>query len=173
MGRYGAMVQLGETPENDDDPKPKYAGLRKEQSLGSITFEEALDLFKLPKVVGEFNGKDLKVAIGRFGPYVQSGSLFASIPKGEEPIDLTLDRAIELMEAKIQADKDKFINSFDHEAGEIQVLNGRWGPYIKHLKKNYKIPKDDDPKKLTMEQAYELIKNPIKPKRGGKKKKKK
>ncbi|MFT6716514.1 MAG: DNA topoisomerase-1 [Saprospiraceae bacterium] len=173
MGRYGAMVQLGETPENDDDPKPKYAGLRKEQSLSSVTFEEALDLFKLPKVVGEFNGKDLKVAIGRFGPYVQSGSLFASIPKGEEPIDLTLERAIELMEAKIIADKEKFINSFDHEKGEIQVLNGRWGPYIKHLKKNYKIPKDDDPKKLTMETAYELIKNPIKPKRGGKKKKKK
>ncbi len=172
MGRYGAMVQLGETPENDDDKKPKYAGLRKEQSLGSVTFEEALDLFKLPKVVGEFNDKDLKVAIGRFGPYVQSGSLFASIPKGEEPLDLTFDRAVELMEAKIQADKEKFINSFDHEAGEIQVLNGRWGPYIKHLKKNFKIPKDEDPKLLTMDQAYELIKNPIKPKRGGKKKKK-
>lgn len=172
MGRFGAMVQLGETPENDEDPKPKYAGLKKGQTLGEITLEEALELFKLPKVLGTYNEKDVKVAIGRFGPYVQNGSLFASIPKEEEPVDLKLDRAIELIEAKIKADKEKFINSFDHESGEIQILNGRWGPYIKYNKKNFKIPKEEDPKELTMERAYDLIQNPVKPKRGGRKKKK-
>ncbi len=171
MGRFGAMVQLGETPENDDDEKPKYAGLKKEQSLTDVTLEDALELFKLPKIVGEFQEKDLKIAIGRFGPYVQWGSLFASIPKDENPVEVTLERATELMELKIQTEKEKYINTFEHAKGEIQVLNGRWGPYIKHLKKNYKIPKDKDPAKLTVDEAYELIKNPIKPQRGKKKKK--
>lgn len=169
MGRFGAMVQLGETPESDDDEKPKYAGLMKSQSLSDITLEEALELFKLPKVLGEYDGKEIRVAIGRFGPYVQNGSLFASIPKGEEPLSVDLARGIELIEAKIKADKEKFINTYEHEIGEIQILNGRFGPYIKHAKKNYKIPKDQDPKKLTVEQAVELIQNPIKPKRGRKK----
>ena len=168
MGKFGPLVQLGETSEEEDAEKPRFASLRKGQSIGSITFEEAMELFKLPKVVGEYEGKPLKVAIGRFGPYVQQGSLFASIPKGEDPLEVELDRAIELIEAKKKADAEKFISTFEHEKGEIQVLNGRFGPYIKFAKKNYKIPKDEDPSKITKERAVELIENPIKPKRGKK-----
>lgn len=157
MGRFGAMAQIGETPTSDEDEKPKYAGLRKGQSMGSITFEEVIELFKLPKVLGTLDEKDVKVAIGRFGPYVQNGSLFASIPKEEDPMQVNLERALELIAAKKKADAEKFINSFEHESGEIQLLNGRWGPYIKQNKKNFKIPKDVEAKDITLEEALKYI----------------
>lgn len=166
MGRFGAMAQIGETPTSDDDEKPKYAGLRKGQSMGSITFEEVLELFKFPKILGLLDEKDVKVAIGRFGPYVQNGSLFASIPKEEDPISIDLDRALELIADKKKADAEKFINAFEHESGEIQLLNGRWGPYIKQNKKNFKIPKDIEAKDITLEDALKYIKEaPAKGKR--------
>lgn len=158
MGKYGALAQLGESPVNEDDPKPKFAGLNKGLSLNEINLEEALELFKLPRVVGQFKDKPLKVAIGRFGPYVQNASLFASIPKDEDPITITFERAKELMEAKIKAEKEKYINSFDAEEGTIQVLKGRFGPYIKLDKNNYKIPKDTDPTSLSLDDVRKLIK---------------
>lgn len=170
MGRFGAMAQIGETPKSDEDEKPKYAGLRKGQSIGSITFEEAVELFKLPRTLGELDDKPVKVAIGRFGPYVQNGSLFVSIPKEEDPMSLELARALELIAAKKKADAEKFINSFEHESGEIQVLNGRWGPFIKQGKKNYKIPKDEDAKEITLERALKLMVEAPKTKRKTKKK---
>lgn len=170
MGRFGAMAQIGETPTSDEDEKPKYAGLRKGQSIGSITFEEAVELFKLPRTLGELDEKPVKVAIGRFGPYVQNGSLFVSIPKEEDPMSLELDRALELIAAKKKADAEKFINSFEHEAGEIQILNGRWGPFIKQGKKNYKIPKDEEAKEITLERALKLMVDAPKTKRKPKKK---
>ncbi len=164
MGRYGAMVQMGENdPENDK--KPKYASLLKGQQLEKITLEEALDLFKLPRSLGDYEEKEMVVAIGRFGPYVRHNSKFVSLKKGiDDPFTITPDRAIELIKEKREADKNKYIKSFDNDP-EMQVLNGRWGPYISYKKKNYKIPKDKDPKALSYDQCMELVKT------GGAKKK--
>ena len=170
MGRFGAMAQIGETPKTDDDEKPKYSGLRKGQSLNLITFEEALELFKLPRTLGELDEKPVKAAVGRFGPYIQNGSLFASIPKDEDPLTINFERALELIADKKQADIDKFINSFDHEDGEIQLLNGRWGPFIKQNKVNYKIPKEVEAKDLTLEEVLKLMKAAPKKKGVAKKK---
>lgn len=158
MGKFGPIAQIGEQSE-DGEIKPQYSSLRKGQSIQTITLEDALELFKLPRVLGEYEEKDVKANIGRFGPYVQLGSLFASIPKDEDPMDITYDRAVELIEAKKKADAEKFINSFEHEKGEIQLLNGRWGPYIKQGKKNFKIPKDVEAKDLSFDEVIEIMEN--------------
>lgn len=168
IGRYGPMAQIGKP---DDEDKPKFAKLRANQQLETITLEEALKLFDFPRELGEFEDKVVKVAIGRFGPYVQHEKLFASIPKEQSPEDIELDEAIELIKAKREADAKKFINSF--KDGEIQVLNGRYGPYIKSGKKNFKIPKDKDPEALTQEDCEEIMANqPASGGRRGKKAKK-
>ncbi len=167
MGKFGPIAQIGEASE-DGSEKPQFASLRKGQSIQTISLEEALELFKLPRELGEYEGKMLKANIGRFGPYVQQGSLFASIPKEEDPLDITFDRAVELIGAKKKADAEKFINSFEHEDGEIQVLNGRWGPYIKQGKTNYKIPKDVEAKDLALDEVIHIMKN--QPKKGAKRK---
>ena len=158
MGKFGPIAQIGEVSE-DGAEKPKFAGLRKGQSIQNLSLEDALELFKLPRTLGELEGKPVKSNIGRFGPYVQNGSLFASIPKEEDPLDITFDRALELIAAKKKADAEKFINSFEHEDGEIQVLNGRWGPYIKQGRKNYKIPKDVEAKDLAFDEVLHIMKN--------------
>lgn len=167
MGKFGPIAQIGEASE-DGEKKPQFAGLRKGQSIQNLTLEEALELFKLPRTLGELEGKPVKANIGRFGPYIQLGSLFASIPKEEDPLDITYDRAVELIEAKKKADAEKFINSFDHEDGEIQLLNGRWGPYIKQGKINYKIPKDIEATDLALDEVLDIMKN--QPKKGAKRK---
>ena len=167
MGKFGAIAQIGETVEGSDE-KPQFAGLRKGQSIQNLTLEEAMELFKLPRTLGELDEKPVKANIGRFGPYIQNGSLFASIPKEEDPLDITFDRALELIAAKKKADAEKFINSFEHEDGEISVLNGRWGPYIKQGKKNYKIPKDVEAADLAFDEVIHIMKN--QPKKGAKKK---
>lgn len=167
MGKFGPIAQIGQASE-DGTKKPQFASLRKGQSIQTITLEDALELFKLPRELGEYEDKMLKANIGRFGPYVQQGSLFASIPKDEDPLDITFERAVELIEAKKKADAEKFINSFEHEDGEIQVLNGRWGPYIKQGKKNYKIPKDVEAKDLALDEVIHIMKN--QPKKGAKRK---
>ena len=167
MGKFGPIAQIGEMVEGSDE-KPTFAGLRKGQSIQNLSLEDALELFKLPRTLGELEGKPVKANVGRFGPYVQNGSLFASIPKEEDPLDITLDRALELIAAKKKADAEKFINSFDHEDGEIQVLNGRWGPYIKQGRKNYKIPKDVEAKNLAFDEVVHIMKN--QPKKGAKRK---
>ena len=167
MGKFGPIAQIGEMVEGSDE-KPTFAGLRKGQSIQNLSLEDALELFKLPRTLGELEGKPVKANVGRFGPYVQNGSLFASIPKEEDPLDITFDRALELIAAKKKADAEKFVNSFDHEDGEIQILNGRWGPYIKQGRKNYKIPKDVEAKDLALDEVVHIMNN--QPKRGGKRK---
>ena len=152
LGRFGPMVQLGET---DAEEKPKFASLRKGQFIETITLEEALELFKLPREVGEFEGETVTANIGRFGPYVRHKNLFASLPKEEDPLSIDIDRAIELIEAKRKADAEKYIKVFD-ENEDVQVLKGRFGPYIKVGKKNVKIPKGKEPADLTLEECLEL-----------------
>jgi len=152
IGRFGPLVQIGDA---NDDEKPVYAKLPKNLSIQTITLEEALNLFKLPKVLGKYNNKDVVVNIGRFGPYVMYDGGFVSIPKDEDPHTITLERAIELIESKQAAQQSKIIQNFENEG--IQVLNGRYGPYIAYNKKNYKIPKDKDPKSLTLEEIIAII----------------
>lgn len=155
IGRYGAVAQIGTA---SDTEKPAFASLQKGQSIESITLEEALELFKLPMTLGEFEDEAVSVAVGRFGPYVKHGKVFVSIPKGENPLETTLERAIELIIAKRTADKNREIKVFEEDG--IEVLNGRFGPYIAHNKKNYKIPKDIDPQNITLEQCKSIIATP-------------
>ena len=155
IGRFGPIAQIGTAEEEE---KPVFASLRANQSIENISLEEALDLFKLPRELGEFEGKPMKVAVGRFGPYILHNSAFYSLPKGEDPLEISTEKAIEVIEAKREADKNKLINTFGAN-GEIQVLNGRFGPYIAFEKNNYKIPKKTDAKTLTEEQCRELIKS--------------
>ncbi len=168
LGRYGPMAQIG---SSDDEEKPRYSKLRPNQRLETITLEEALELFKLPRVLGEYEETPVKAAIGRFGPYVQLDKLFASLTKEDDPYTITLDRAIELIEIKREKERNKYIKVF---TDEIAILNGRWGPYIKYGKENVKIPKDvEEPKNLELEDIQKLyeehLKKPKKPKRGRKK----
>jgi DNA topoisomerase-1 len=163
IGRYGPMAQIG---ENEGDHKARFASLRPNQSIETITFEEALDLFKLPRELGSFEEKVVKANVGRFGPYVQHDGKFVSI-KEDDPMDISLDRAIELIKAKRIEDEKKMIKTFD-EQDDMQLLNGRWGPYLKIGKKNFKLPKDVDPEKLSYEECIEISEN--QPKKTGKRK---
>ena len=152
FGRFGPMLQLGAT---DDEDKPRFAPLPKGAKIETVTLEQALEMFKLPRVVGQTkDGQDIKASIGRFGPYIQVGKLFVSI-KPEDPHTITLEKARELYAAKLQAEAEKNIADF---GDGVKVLNGRFGPYITDGTKNAKIPKDTDPKTITHEQALELLK---------------
>jgi DNA topoisomerase-1 len=152
MGRYGAFVQIG---TKEDVDKPKFAGLRPGQKMDTITLDVALDLFKLPRELGATaEGEPVSANIGRFGPYVRYGSKFVSI-RGDDPYTITLERALELVAEKKIADANKLIRDFP-DAG-IQVLNGRYGPYVTDKKKNAKIPKDRVPKELTLEECQALL----------------
>ena len=155
IGRFGPMVQLGDAEDEDK----RFSSLRADQSITSITLEEALDLFKLPRALGEFKGKAVSASVGRFGPYVKYGSTFVSIKKdtGLTPFTITLDQAEELILAKEKADAEKMIKVFE-DRPEVQILNGRWGPYIKYGKRNLKIAKDVDPKSLTIEDCDKIAK---------------
>ena len=137
IGRYGPMAQLG---TSDDNEKPRFATLKPGQSIESITLEEAIDLFKLPRTLGLFEEQPIVVNTGKYGPYVNHGKLFASIPKDEDPLSLTIERAIELIMERRKADAEKFIKCFDEDK-DLQVLNGRFGPYLSYKKKNVKLPK--------------------------------
>jgi DNA topoisomerase-1 len=159
------MVQLGEKQEDEDAPKPKFASLMKDQSIQTITMDEALELFKLPRTVGEFEGEEIVASVGRFGPYLRYQGKFTSIKKddGDDPLTIEIDRAIELIKIKIQSDKDRLILNFDGDP-LVQVLNGRYGAFIqvsppKGKKINVKIPKDLEPKELTREKCLELMEN--------------
>jgi DNA topoisomerase-1 len=159
IGRFGPMVQIGDAEEEE---KPKFASLAKGQNIDTITLEEALELFKMPRVLGKFEEADVKANIGRFGPYVQHGKMFVSIPKEEDVMSIELPRATELILAKREADANKIIKDFGDEDG-TQLLNGRWGPYIKVGKNNYKIPKETDPTKLSLEEVKVIMANqPVK-----------
>jgi len=155
LGRFGAYVQVGENPDDNGGEKPKFASLRPGQFIENITLEEALELIKMPRQMGEFEGKPVVVGIGRFGPYVLHDKKYVSIPKEDDPYTLTLPRCIELIEGKRLADANKTIKVFE-ENPDIQVLNGRFGPYIKAGRKNVKIPKDKNPGELTLEECVAL-----------------
>ncbi len=153
IGRYGAMAQIGTTEEEE---KPVFASLQKTQSIETITFEEALKLFELPRNLGQFREKDVVIGVGRFGPYIRHNSKFVSLPKGVDPLEIQLDEAIVLIEEKEKKDREKIIKLFDEDP-EVEVLNGRYGPYIKYQKDNFKIPKGTDPKELTLEDCKKII----------------
>jgi DNA topoisomerase-1 len=150
FGRYGPMLQRGETESED---KPDFAPLPKDATIDTVTLEQALEAFKLPRVVGTTeDGQEIKAAIGRFGPYIQVGKLYVSL-KEDDPHDVTEEKARELYKAKLAAEAAKTINNF----GKIKVLNGQYGPYITDGKKNAKIPKDTDPAKLTEAEATAML----------------
>ena len=163
IGPFGPMVQIGEKQESEDAPKPKFASLLKGQQIQTISLEEALKLFQLPRIVGQWEGKDIVAAIGRFGPYLRYDGKFTSIKKSdnEDPLTISLDKSIDLIKIKITQDKERLIANFEGEP-LIQVLNGRYGPFIqitpaKGKKINLKIPKDTKPVNLTREDCLNLL----------------
>ena len=155
IGRFGPVVQMG-TPS--DDEKPQFANLTKGQSIETITLEEALELFKRPRTLGELEGQVVKANVGRFGPYVQLGKLFVSIPKGEDPMDITLERAAELIQEKRLKEEQSHLKQFDEDP-DLEVRAGRWGPYIAYKGKNYKLPKSDAERatELTYDECKKII----------------
>jgi DNA topoisomerase I len=167
MGRYGPFVQIG---TKDDEEKPKFAGLRPGQKMNDITLEEGLELFKLPRKLGETaDGLPVSASVGRFGPYVRYGDKFVSIRGDDDPYTIQLPRALELIEEKKIADANRIIKDFEAEG--IQVLHGRYGPYITDKAKNARVPKDREPKSLTLAECRELLAAaPLRGRRGKKKK---
>jgi len=154
IGRFGPIAQIGST---DSDTKPRFASLRKDQSIMDITLEEALKLFDLPREVGTYEDKTVTAAIGRFGPYLRHDGKFVSIPKDLAPTSITLEEAITLIEAKREAERNKTVKTFDEDP-ELQILNGRYGVYISYQKSNYKIPKKvTDPAALTYDEVKAII----------------
>lgn len=156
VGRFGPMVQIGDTESED---KPRFAGLRKDQSMEGITLEEALKLFDFPRSIGNFESKEVTVGIGRFGPYVKHNNAFYSLQKTDDPVTVGIERAIELIEAKRDKAAQSVIREFENEP-ELKVLNGRYGPYISFKKNNFKIPKETDAATLTFEDCKKIIDNP-------------
>ncbi|MCL2027695.1 MAG: DNA topoisomerase, partial [Bacteroidales bacterium] len=152
IGRFGSMAQLGET---GDDEKPTFVSLKKGQSIETITLEEVLDLFKLPRIVGQFENEDLVVAIGRFGPYIRLGKTFFPLPKTDDPLEVSEERVIEIIKEKREKDANAVIREFS-ENPDVRVLNGRFGPYVAVDKKNFKIPKSIDPATLTLQDCLDL-----------------
>jgi len=153
VGRFGPMVQIGEASEEE---KPRFAGLLKNQSIKTITIEEALSLFKLPRVIGQFENEEVTIGIGKFGPYARHSDKFYSLGKSDDPFSITLERAIELIHQKREQDKNKVIQQFKENPG-LQILNGRWGPYIKLDKENFRIPKNKKAEELNYEECLRII----------------
>ena len=153
IGRYGPIIQIGSV---EDEEKPKFAQLPKGMALETITLEEALECFKLPRTLGDFEEKTVTVGVGRFGPYVRHNNAFVSIPKGTDPMSVTLEDAVALILSKREAAENKVIKTFESEP-ELQILNGRYGPYISYEKKNYKIPENIDPKDLNLDACFKVI----------------
>lgn len=153
IGRFGPIAQIGEATDED---KPRFASLLKGQSLETITFEEAMDLFRLPRSLDNFEDEEMVIAVGRYGPYVRHKSKFYSLAKTDDPYTIEAERAIEIIGEKRTQDANRNIKQFDEEPG-LQVLNGRYGPYIAFNKKNFRIPKGTDPKELSLEDCREII----------------
>ncbi|MCF6342281.1 MAG: type I DNA topoisomerase [Bacteroidales bacterium] len=156
IGRYGPIAQIGDTQSEE---KPKFAGLRKNQSVETITLKEALKLFDFPRVLGSFENEEVSVAIGRFGPYVKHNKKFVSLKKEDNPSSITLERAIELIREKRKADQEKIIRAYNEDE-DVQVLKGRYGAYLKIKKQNFKIPKDLEAEKLSLEDCYKIAEDP-------------
>jgi len=158
LGKFGAYAQIGENPDDNGGEKPKFASLRPGQFIENITMADAMELFKMPRDLGLFEDKPVVVNIGRFGPYVLHDKKFVSIPKDIDPYDIGSEKAVELIHAKRISDANKLIKGFD-ENPDVQILNGRFGPYIKAGKKNVKIPKGKEPKELTLQECLTLAEN--------------
>ena len=159
MGRFGPVAQIGEA---SNEEKPRFASLSKNQLLETITLEEALNLFRLPRSLGEYDGGEMVVGVGKFGPYIRFKSKFFSLKKGvDDPYTVTFDRAVEIILEKNESDKKKVIKDF----GDIMLLNGRYGPYLVKEKLNYRLPKGTDAEKLTKEDCIKIIENSDKTKK--------
>lgn len=158
IGRYGPVVQIGAAHVEDKNaPKPQFASLMKGQSIDTITLEEALKLFDLPRTIGEYEGKVMVAAVGRFGPFVRHDGKFISIPKDLNPLTITPEEAIGLIEEKRKKDEQRFIKRFDEEP-EMEILNGRFGPYIVYKGTNYRIPKTvTNPVELSVEDCKKIV----------------
>ena len=174
IGKFGPMAQIGES-KADTGEKPQFATLMKGQSIETITLEEALNLFELPRTLGEYEGKTVVVGVGRFGPFIRHDGKFVSIPKTLDPLSISLDEAIALIQEKRTKDEQRHIKKFDEEP-ELEILNGRFGPYITYKGKNYKIPKSGyTPAEMTLEECLALVKEigdkPVTRRRGVRKKK--
>lgn len=163
IGRFGPVVQIGSA---DDEDKPRFSQLPTEKSMETITLEEALELFKLPRTLGQFEGSDVVIGAGRFGPYVLHDKKYTSIPKGEDPLTITLDAAINLIQKKRLQEAQRHLKTFEEDA-KMEVMNGRYGPYVAYDGKNYRMPKAlyDKASELTYEQCLDIVKNAPEPKR--------
>ena len=156
VGRFGPVAQIGDT---ESEEKPRFAGLKKDMSIESVTLEEVLKLFDFPRSLGEYEGEEISVAVGRFGPYVKHNNKYYSLAKTDNPSLVGYDRAVEIINEKRKSDLNNIIRSFDQDP-DLRVLNGRFGPYIAQKKNNYKIPKTYDPATLTYEQCLAIIEDP-------------
>ena len=153
IGRFGPMAQIGSA---EDEEKPRFAQLNKEHSLETITLEEALELFKFPRALGDIDGKPVTVGKGKFGPYIRYENTYVSIPKTEDPLSVTLEEAEQMLKDKQEAEAKKVIKTFA-ENPDLQILNGRYGPYIAYQKKNYKIPENVEPADLNLDACFKVI----------------
>ena len=170
IGRYGPIAQMGEASADNEQEKPLFASLRPGQHIGSITLEEALELFRMPRDLGEFEGKKVTVGVGRFGPYVRHNNKFISLTKTDDPYTISLERAEELIALKREKEKNALLKSFEEDA-ELRILKGRFGPYIVYKKENFRIPKGTQAEDLTFAACMKLVKTGT-GKSGGRKKKK-
>lgn len=153
IGRYGPIVQIGSA---EDEEKPRFAQMKKGQTLENITFEQAMELFKLPRTLDEYNGQSVIIGTGKFGPYIRYGSSYVSIPKTLDPHTITFEQVLELIKEKEQTEANKLIKKLEGEL-DVEILNGRYGPYIASGGKNYKIPKNLNPADLTIEECKNII----------------
>ena len=154
IGRFGPIVQIG---TSTDEEKPRFAQMKPGQTLETITLEEALELFSLPRTLGNFEGKEVTIGAGRFGPYIKHNNIYVSLPKSHDPLTVSLEEATGLIEAKRKAEAERIIKTYEQEPA-LQVLNGRFGPYIAYNGKNYKLPKSATPAELTLEECLEIVK---------------
>ena len=156
VGRFGPVAQIGDT---EADEKPRFAGLKKDMSIENVTLEEVLKLFEFPRSLGEFEGKEITVAVGRFGPYIRHDNKFYSLAKTDNPALVEYERAVQIIEEKREKDLNNILLTFDEDP-DLRVLNGRYGPYIVYKKSNFKIPKDVEPTKLTYADCMAIVKDP-------------
>ena len=153
IGRFGPMAQIGSA---DDEEKPRFAHLKKEMSIETVTLDEVLELFQLPRTVGEYGGETVTIGTGRFGPYVYNAGVYTSIPKTIDPLQITLEEAVQLIKAKQENEAKKHLKKFDEDP-DMEIMNGRFGPYISYKGSNYKIAKTQDPEKLTYQDCQDII----------------
>ena len=153
VGRFGPVAQIGDT---ESEEKPRFAGLRKDQSIEDVSLEDVLKLFEFPRILGRFEDKEVSVSVGRFGPYVKHNNIFFSLAKTDNPATIDMERAIEIIEEKRKKDVENTILTFANDP-EMRVLNGRFGPYVSYKKKNYRIAKEVDPKTLTYEDCLKMV----------------